>query len=62
VFSHISFDIFLGGTTEFPIFVPFISESVFFSGTDWIFFEVLAIVIIFVASIIFLRRQKIKVT
>ena len=62
VFSHMSFDIFLGGTTEFPIFVPFISESVFFSGTDWIFFEVLAIVIIFVASIIFLRRQKIKVT
>ena len=62
VFSHISFDIFLGGTTEFPIFVPFISESVFFSGTDWIFFEVLSIAIIFVASIIFLRRQKIKVT
>ena len=62
VFSHMSFDIFLGGTTAFPVFVPFISESVFFSGTDWIFFEVLAIVIIFVASIIFLRRQKIKVT
>ena len=61
VFSHMSFDIFLGGTTEFPVFVPFISQSVTFSGLDWIFFEVLSIAIIFVASIIVLRKQKIKV-
>jgi len=55
VFSHMSFDIFLGGSTGFPVFVPFSSQSVTFSGTDWIFFEVLAIAIIFVASIIFLK-------
>ena len=61
VFSHMSFDIFLGGTTEFPVFVPFIAQNITFSGLDWIFFEVLAIAIIFVASIIFLRKQKIKV-
>ena len=61
VFSHMSFDIFLGGSTEFPVFVPFISQSVTFSELDWIFFEVLAIAIIFVSSIIFLRKQKIKV-
>ena len=61
VFSHMSFDIFLGGTTEFPVFVPFISQSVTFSGLDWIFFEVLSIAIIFVASILVLRKQKIKV-
>jgi len=60
VFSHMSFDIFLGGTTEFPVFVPFSSQSVTFSGTDWIFFEFLAIAIIFVTSIIFLKKQKIK--
>jgi len=60
VFSHMSFDIFLGGTTEFPVFVPFISQSVTFSGLDWIFFEVVSIAIIFVASIIVLRKQKIK--
>ena len=60
VFSHMSFDIFLGGTTEFPVFVPFIVESLVFSGTDWILFEILAFVLIFVASIIFLRKQKIK--
>ena len=61
VFSHMSFDIFLSGTTEFPVFVPFISQSVTFSGLDWVFFEALSIAIIFVASIIFFRKQKIKV-
>ncbi|KAF6245744.1 hypothetical protein [Nitrosopumilus sp. b2] len=60
VFSHISFDIFLSGTSEFPIFVPFSSQSFIFSGTDWIVFEFLAIAIIFVASVIVLRKQKIK--
>jgi len=60
VFSHISFDIFLGGRTEFPIFAPFISENITFSGVDWIFFEFLSIAIIFVASIIFFKKQKIK--
>ena len=59
VFSHMSFDIFLGGTTEFPIYVPFSSQNVTFSGLDWIFFEFLAIVIIFVTSIIVLRNIKI---
>lgn len=61
VFSHISFDIFLGGTSKFPIFVPFITKNVTFSGLDWIFFEALAISIIFVASIIVLRKQKIRI-
>ena len=61
VFSHMSFDIFLSGTTEFPVFVPFITQNITFSGLDWIFFEILAIAIIFVASVIFLRKQKIKV-
>ena len=62
VFSHMSFDIFLGGSTKFPIFVPFTSENITFSGYDWIFFEFLSIVIIFVASIIFFRKQKYKIT
>ncbi len=61
VFSHMSFDIFLGGSTEFPVFAPFVSQSITFSGLDWIFFEFLAIVIIFVASIVFFRKQKIKI-
>jgi|TARA_B110000914_G_scaffold199756_1_gene190997 hypothetical protein len=61
VFSHMSFDIFLGGTTEFPAFVPFFTKSLTFSGIDWILFEFLAMGIIFVLSIIYLKKQKNKV-
>jgi hypothetical protein len=60
VFSHISFDIFLGGTSKFPVLVPFSTKNLTFSGTDWILFEFISIAIIFVASIIFFRKQKIK--
>jgi len=60
VFSHMSFDIFLVGSTEFPIFVPFLTKNLIFSGTDWIIFEFVAISIIFVSSIIYLRKQKFK--
>ena len=62
VFSHMSFDIFLVGRTEFPIFAPFTSKNIIFSGHDWILLEFLSIVIIFVASIIFFRKQKNKIT
>ena len=58
VFSHMSFDIFLGGSTEFPLFVPWNSQVVTFSGTDWIIFEFVAISIIFVSSVIFLKKAK----
>jgi len=62
VFSHMSFDIFLGGSTKFPIFVPFTSQNITFSGYDWILFEFFSIAIIFLTSIIFFRKQKIKNT
>ena len=58
VFSHMSFDIFLGGSTEFPLFVPWNSQVVTFSGTDWIIFEFVAISIIFVSSVIFFKKAK----
>ena len=61
IFSHMSFDIFLGGVTEFPIFVPFVQQNFTFSEMDWIIFEFLSIGIIFVSSIIYFRKQKIKV-
>ena len=60
VFSHMSFDIFLGGSTEFPLFVPWNSQVVTFSGTDWIIFEFVAISIIFVSSVIFLKKAKVQ--
>ena len=58
VFSHMSFDIFLTGNTKFPMYTPFILEEIEFGKTDWIFFEFLAISIIFISSIIFLKKQK----
>ena len=60
VFSHMSFDIFLGGTSKFPFLVPFVTENFTFSGTDWILFEFLSVTIIFISSIIFFKKQKIK--
>ena len=62
VFAHMSFDIFLGGTTEFPIFVPFTSENIAFTGVDWILFEFISIVIIFVGIKKFLSRCSLSAT
>ena len=39
VFAHMSFDIILGGSTEFPVLIPFTSQFFTFSGIDWIIFE-----------------------
>ena len=58
IFTHVSFDIFLGGWTKFRILAPFTSEFFIFSGYDWIIFEVIAMIIIATASIIFLIKQK----
>ena len=52
VFAHMSFDIILGGSTEFPVLIPFTSQFFTFSGVDWIIFQVLAVVIIITASVI----------
>ena len=60
VFSHMSFDIFLGGSTKFPLFVPWNSQVVTFGGTDWIVFQFFAIVIIFVSSVVFFKKEKIR--
>ena len=60
IFAHMSFDIFLGGSTEFPILVPFTTEFFAFAGYDWIIFQLLAMGIIGGASVIFLIKQKSK--
>ena len=52
VFTHMSFDIILGGSTQFPVFAPFTSQFFTFSGVDWIIFEVIAVAIILTASVI----------
>ena len=52
IFSHISFDIILSGSTQFPVLVPFTSKLFTFSGIDWIIFQAIAIAIILTASVI----------
>ena len=52
VFCHISFDIILNGSTEFPFLALFTGQFFTFSGIDWIIFEVIAAVIILTASVI----------
>ena len=52
VFSHMSFDTILGGSTEFPVLIPFTSQFFTFSGIDWIIFEVIAVAVILTASVI----------
>ena len=52
VFCHISFDIILNGSTEFPFLAPFTGQFFTFSGIDWIIFEAIAAAIILTASVI----------
>ena len=52
VFCHISFDIILNGSTEFPFLAPFTGQFFTFSGIDWIIFEVIAAAVILTASVI----------
>jgi hypothetical protein len=56
VFSHMSFDIILGGDTVFPVLAPFSGEFFWFSGIDWIIFEAIAAAIILTASVIVKKK------
>jgi len=56
VFCHMSFDIILNGSTEFPILAPFSGEFFTFSGIDWIIFQVIAAAVILTASVIVKKK------
>ena len=61
ILSHIAFDVWLGGqifpnsTTGFPLFSPFMIETIKFQGFDWLYLEILAIVT--VGVIVMLNRR-----
>jgi hypothetical protein len=57
VFIHISFDIFLVGNSKFPIFVPFTTQFFTFGGNYWIIFLMIGIIILFVLSVIQLKKN-----
>jgi len=59
VLSHISFDILLGGKTEFTLFTPFITEVTIFQGLDWIWMEIGAVILVGI-SVLISRRKKMK--
>lgn len=50
--SHISFDIFAGGDDEFPLFTPFYNHQISFPDQDWIYFEIAAVALVCIMSII----------
>ena len=62
VLSHIAFDVFLadvafGTSTKFPLFSPFILETVKFQGLDWLGIEIIGVTIVAVASYLFKRKE-----
>ena len=59
VLSHISFDILLSGTSEFPFFTPFTSEVTIFQGYDWILMEIVAVMLVGI-SVLISKRKKMK--
>jgi len=59
VLSHISFDILIAGESEFPLFTPFIIEVTSFQGLDWIFIQIIAVILVGVAVIIS-KKKKMK--
>ena len=62
VLSHIAFDVFLadvafGTSTKFPLFSPFIFETVKFQGLDWLGIEIIGVLIVVVVSYLFKRKE-----
>ena len=58
ILSHIAFDVWLtgqifpGSASGFPLFSPFTVEIIKFHGFDWLYLEILAIVIVGIVSIL----------
>ncbi|NHI04039.1 hypothetical protein DYY67_1414 [Candidatus Nitrosotalea sp. TS] len=60
VLSHLSFDTFAGSDGRFPMFTPFYNHQIIFQNIDWIYFEVTAVVIIGIVTLL-VRRKEIQV-
>ena len=57
VLSHISFDIFLGGGSSFPLFAPLSTDFLTFQQSDWILVLISGILIVFSIKIIDHRKK-----
>jgi hypothetical protein len=58
VFVHISFDIILGGYSEFPFLIPFVGDMIRFDGFSWFVFEAISMIFVFLISVFYLRNNK----
>jgi hypothetical protein len=58
VLAHVSFDILLGGTTSFPLFIPITNKMMTFQGYEWIPFLLAAIIIVGIARILTKNHTK----
>ena len=58
IISHIAFDVWFvgqiypGSTSGFPLFSPFTVEIIRFQGLDWLYLEILAIVIVGIIAVL----------
>lgn len=58
ILSHLSFDTFAGDDGKFPLFVPFYSHAIIFPNIDWIWFEVAAVAVAGIVTIILAKRSR----
>jgi len=59
--AHLSFDIFAGDDGKFPLFTPFYNHQISFPNADWIYFEIVAVAVIGITTII-ARKKESKIT
>ncbi len=60
VLSHLSFDTFAGDDGKFPLFVPFYNHDIIFPNIDWIYFEIAAVAVAGIVTILVSRQKKIE--
>jgi len=62
VLSHIAFDVFLadmifGKSTTFPLFSPFMLDSIELAGLDWLWIEIVGVSIVATTSYLFKKNE-----
>ncbi|MDE1766184.1 MAG: hypothetical protein KGI27_07925 [Thaumarchaeota archaeon] len=60
VLSHLSFDTFAGDDGKFPLFVPFYNHQIIFPNIDWIYFQVAAVMVAGIVTMLATRKRKIE--
>lgn len=57
LFAHLSFDTFAGDDEKFPIFTPLYNHQISFPSQDWIYFEIIAIIVVGVITYITAKKR-----